>query len=287
VKLELVYVKEGEFQMGITKEEIDTILREDKDARRENYDDEHPRHKVEITKPFWLGKYAVTQQEFEKIMGFNPSYFSASAKGRDGEQYFDWSKPGGGKDKVQKMETTRFPVENVSWDNASAFCEELNRKHLNQLPEALRQAGYKFRLPTEAQWEYACRAGTETPFHFGKELNGKQANCLGNYPYGTTVKGTYLQRTCRVGSYDANAFGLYDMYGNVYQWCEDYYDPKFYSSGALKDPFNSQKGAETLRVLRGGSWFGGAWYCRAACRTWHAPSIRLYLVGFRVALRLD
>jgi formylglycine-generating enzyme required for sulfatase activity/serine/threonine protein kinase len=289
VKLELVYVKEGEFQMGSTKEEIDTILREDKDAKREWYDPEQPRHRVEITKPFWLGKYAVTQEQYTRLTGKpNPSWFCAT---------------GSGKSKVQGMDTSRFPVENVSWDEATAFCDELNRKHLDQLPEVLRQAGYTFRLPTEAQWEYACRAGTETPFHFGKELNGTQANCDGNHPYGTPVQGPFLGRTCPVGSepYQPNAFGLYDMHANVWQWCADYYDPKYYGNSPLKDPFNSPKGepespkgpfngqkAEAKRhVVRGGSSFNRARYCRAAYRRWYAPGDRISLVGFRVALRLD
>src|SRR5262249_44619049 len=135
--------------------------------------------------------------------------------------------------------------------------------------------------------EYACRAGTQTPFHFGKELNGKQANCLGNSPYGTDVKGPVLGRTCRVGSYEANAFGLYDMHGNVWQWCADYYDPKFYNNGLMKDPFNGQKGGEGRRVLRGGALDSGAKSCRAAFRHWYDPAFRHGSIGFRVALRLD
>jgi formylglycine-generating enzyme required for sulfatase activity len=185
------------------------------------------------------------------------------------------------------MDTNRFPVENVSWDDATAFCEELNRKHLSQVPEGLRQAGYRFGLPTEAQWEYACRAGTETPYYFGKELNGKQANCDGAFPYGTQDKGPHLGRTCPVGSYEKNAFGLYDLHGNVYQWCEDYYDPKFYITSPLKDPFNGQKSAEDRRVLRGGSWNNNAWRCRAAFRNSYDPAGHVYRYGFRVAFRLD
>jgi formylglycine-generating enzyme required for sulfatase activity len=260
VKLELVHIKAGEFWMGASNGE--------KDAD----DDEKPRHRVEITKPFWLGKYAVTQQQYTRLTGKdNPSYFSAT---------------GSGKDKVQGMDTNRFPVENVSWDDATAFCEELNRKHLSQVP-ALRQVGYKFGLPTEAQWEYACCAGTETPYSFGKELNGKQANCDGTYPYGTAVKGPYLERTCPVGSYEKNAFGLYDMHGNVYQWCADYYDPKFYNKNYIKDPFNNKKSTEERRVLRGGSWHYGAWHCRAAFRFSTDRASRGNYSGFRVALRLD
>jgi formylglycine-generating enzyme required for sulfatase activity len=268
VKLELVYIKEGEFQMGSPEDEPErNPFTDQKEANAEK------RHRVQITKPFWLGKYAVTQEQYTRLTGKdNPSYFAAT---------------GGGKGDVKGMDTNRFPVETVSWNDATAFCEELNQKHLSKVPEALRRAGYKFGLPTEAQWEYACRAGTETPFYFGKVLNGKQANCDGNYPYGTTEKGPYLGRTCRVGSYDANAFGLYDMHGNVNQWCADWYDPKFYSTSPNKDPFNGQKGAEERRVVRGGSWSGDGGDCRAACRGRGDPADRDQYCGFRVAFRLD
>jgi formylglycine-generating enzyme required for sulfatase activity len=260
VKLELIYVKKGEFWMGASEGE------------EKGADDDNPRHRVQITKPFWLGKYAVTQEEYARLIG-KPDFIWFCAEGT-------------GKDKVRGMDTRRFPAEWVSWEDATAFCEELNRKHLSQLPE-LRRAGYKFRLPTEAQWEYACRAGTETPFHFGKDLNGTQANCKGTEPYGTAVKGPYLERTCQVGSYDANFWGLYDMHGNVWQWCADYYDPNFYRTGPLKDPFNGQRAAEDCRILRGGSWDMEAGLCRAAYRGRGTPGDHQHRFGFRVALCLD
>jgi formylglycine-generating enzyme required for sulfatase activity len=268
VMLGLAYIKQGEFWMGSSEDEPErNPFPEQKEPNAEK------RHRVQISKPFWLGKYAVTQQQYTRLTGKpNPSHFSAT---------------GGGKDQVKGEDTTRFPVENVSWNDATAFCEELNRKHLSQVPEGLRQAGYRFRLPTEAQWEYACRAGTQTPFSFGKELNGKQANCDGTHPYGTPDKGPYLKRTCPVGFYDANAFGLFDMHGNVWQWCADYYDPNFDNISPIKDPFNDKKGAEGARVIRGGAWGRSAGLCRAAFRGWRDPVIRDYLDGFRVALRLD
>jgi formylglycine-generating enzyme required for sulfatase activity len=260
VTLELVYIQEGEFGMGAPEGE------------RDSSGEEKPRHPVRITRPFWLGKYAVTQEQYQQVTGGNPSYFCTT---------------GGGKDKVPGMATNRFPVDQVSWDDAAAFCEELNRTHLTRVPEALRRAGYRFGLPTEAQWEYACRAGTKTPFHFGNELNGTQANCDGNHPYGTTVQGPYLQRTCRVGSYAANGFGLYDMHGNVWQWCADYYDPKYYHTSPGNDPFNSKKDADAHRVVRGGSFGINASACRAAYRGWGLPAERNCNSGFRVAIRLD
>jgi formylglycine-generating enzyme required for sulfatase activity len=268
VKLELVYVKEGEFWMGSPEDEPErNPLEGQKEANAEK------RHRVGITKPFWLGKYVVTQEQYTRLtQKDNPSWFGRYGRGRD---------------QVTGLDTSQFPVESVSWDDAVGFCEELNRKHWTQVPEALRLAGYRFRLPTEAQWEYACRAGTETPFHFGKELNGKQANCNGNYPYVTAEKGPYLGRTCRVGSYGANGSGLYDMHGNVWQWCADCYDPKYGSwLSPKKDPFNRKQDAMAPHVLRGGSWGYSAGECRAAYRFWFGTD-RSANVGFRVALCLD
>jgi formylglycine-generating enzyme required for sulfatase activity len=186
---------------------------------------------VRISKGFWMGQTEVTQGQWAAVMGSNPSNF----KGND------------------------LPVEMVSWDDAQAFITKLNQS----LPLT---GGWKYALPTEAQWEYACRAGTESAFHFGDTLNGKEANCDGNNPYGTSTKGPYLEKTVKVGSYAANAWGLYDMHGNVWEWCADSLD--FFV------PF---------RVFRGGSWRGNAQNCRAANRTRFTPAIRFNYLGFRVA----
>ena len=248
VKMEFVLIPPGKFQMGSPKDE-------------EKDDDDEEQHEVEITRPFYLGKYAVTQEQYEKIVGKNPSCLSA-------EGVFNAS--------VKGMDTRRFPVEQVSWDDAVSFCRALTN----------RDGKRRFGLPSEAEWEYACRAGTTTPFHFGKALNGDKVNCNGNYPYGTDEKGEYLERTCRVGSYAANAFGLYDMHGNVWECCQDYYGP--YKDLGIKDPLGTEKVDKNARVLRGGSWNCDAGICRAACRLWFAPSSRgCYGGGFRVAFRLD
>jgi formylglycine-generating enzyme required for sulfatase activity len=239
--MRLALIPPGEFQMGSPADE----------AERKS---DETQHRVRITRPFWLGVYEVTQEEWNLVMGSQPSYFSSS---------------GGGKDKVSGLDTSRFPVESVSWDDATEFCRRLSTRE-----------GQEYRLPTEAEWEYACRAGTTTAYHFGGVLNGDKANVDGNYPYGTTTKGKYLERTTRVGEYGANAFGLYDMHGNVLEWCRDWYDNKFYASAAIADPEN-MKEAE-YRVLRGGSWGSYARVSRSADRVRYTPAYRNFDCGLRV-----
>jgi formylglycine-generating enzyme required for sulfatase activity len=139
-----------------------------------------------------------------------------------------------------------------------------------------------FQSPSEAQWEYACRAGTTTPFHFGSQLNGRQANCDGTVPYGTDSEGPFLKKTTPVGKYPANAWGLYDMHGNVNELCADWYGD--YPDGPIKDPEGVSDGE--YRVLRGGSWSYDAVDCRAATRTLDLPNSRRHCGG-RVFLSLD
>jgi eukaryotic-like serine/threonine-protein kinase len=238
VKLEMVLIPAGKFMMGSP---------EDEEGRQKN----EVQHEVMISQSFYLGKYEVTQEQYEAVIGKNPSAFS----------------PRFWKQAVEGTDTRRFPVENVSWDEARACCRKLNQ----QQPQ---QQGWYFDLPTEAQWEYACRAGTTTPFHFGKELNGREANCNGNVPYGTNVKGPYLERPCRVGSYGPNAWGLYDMHGNVAEWCRDWYGPYSITGWHLVSD----------RVIRGGGWSGYAGRCRAAGRSLGKPeSNRNRHLGFRLA----
>jgi formylglycine-generating enzyme required for sulfatase activity len=169
---------------------------------------------VEIPEALHLGIHEVTQEQFEKVMGFNPSYFSTSATGRKGTGYESWSQPGGGKHKVKGLGSTGdLPVENVSWGEAVEFC-----KKLSVLP-AEQRAGRTYRLPSEAEWEYACRGGATAyqVFHFGNSLSSEQANFRGTMPFGGAAQGRWLERTCKVGSYKPNAFGLYDMHGNVWE----------------------------------------------------------------------
>ena len=228
--MEFIYVKPGTFLMGSPVTE------------KYRCDDE-TQHEVTISKPFYLGKYPVTQAQWQTVMGYNPSCL------------------------LHKGE--RLPVENVSWEDAVSFCNKVNQK-----------TGQGFCLPTEAQWEYACRAGTTTPFYFGSELNGTQANCNGNYPYGTTIKGPRLGKTSPVGSYPANGWGLHDMHGNVLELCLDWYGA--YGNSRVTDPQGAQSGEK--RVMRGGSWFNFALYCRSAYRNSYNPIFHDITVGFRVCL---
>ena len=211
-------------------------------------------HHVRITKSFYLGVYEVSQEEFEKVMGKNSSAFRNLA-GHD---------------------TKRFPIEMVTWDDAVEFC-----KKLSALPEE-QQAGRRYRLPYEAEWEYACRAGSTTLFFYGDSLSSIQANFDGFLPYGGAPRGPNLQRPSAVGSFRPNAFGLYDMHGNVYEWCADKYDRNYYEKSPVKDPKGPQAG-ESLRVLRGGSWNGIARLCRSADRYYDSPTRTYNDYGFRLA----
>jgi formylglycine-generating enzyme required for sulfatase activity len=214
--------------------------------------DEGPQHEVEITRPFYLGIHQLTQEQYEKVMGTNPSHFT--------------NKKGGG---------ANHPIEQVSWEEAVEFCRKLSA-----LP-AEKVAGRTYRLPTEAEWEYACRGGANSskPFSFGDSLSSTQVNFDGRNPYGGAATGPYRQRTTPVGTYKPNAFGLFDMHGNVWEWCQDWYDENYYNQSPQQDPQGPQYGS--YRVLRGGSWNGNGRNCRSALRDWNAPGIR-YDIGFRV-----
>jgi formylglycine-generating enzyme required for sulfatase activity len=258
IGMQFALIPAGEFQMGSPQSET-------------NWEDDESQHRVRITKPFYLGEYEVTQAEYEKVMGTNPSYFQNSESVTNNA--------------VIGMDTRRFPVEEVRWDDAVEFCRKLSA-----IP-AERREGRVYRLPTEAEWEYACRAGTTTPFHFGSELNGTEANCGGGISYGTTTQGLYLtqgpcpKRTTAVGSYAPNAFGLYDMHGNVWEWCHDWYDWDYYQGSPTDDPQGPP--TASYRVIRGGGWNNFARFCRAAIRSGSAPSNQRSDLGFRVALNVS
>ena len=199
-------------------------------------------HQVTLTHGFWMLETVMTQLMWEKTMGNNPSLFKGS----------------------------KLPVETVSWNNCQEYITKLNAL-LAGTPGV--PAGYKFSLPTEAQWEYACRAGTTTAYHFGDSLNQDQAN------FGTNF-GRNVQKTTEVGIYPANAWGLYDMHGNVSEWCADWYGD--YPSGAVTDPTGATFGSN--RVVRGGRAIVNAGGFRSADRSSTAPSSRGDGIGFRLAL---
>jgi uncharacterized protein (TIGR02996 family) len=218
--------------------------------------DEFPRHEVVITRPFYLGVMHVTQRQYVELMGRNPSTFVP------GTSY-----------PVRAKSTADYPVDGITFEMAEEFCTLLSR-----LPEE-RTAGRTYRLPTEAEWEYACRACTRTAFAFGDTLNSRQANFDGNYPYGRSARGRYLRRTCKAGSFAPNAFGLYDMHGQLCEWCSDRYQIDYYATSPRQDPQGPETGQRG--VLRGGSWIDNGWHCRSADRSTREAA---HYVGLRVAM---
>jgi formylglycine-generating enzyme required for sulfatase activity len=253
IGMKLVFVKPGVFLMGSPSTEED------------RNDDEH-QHEVEITRPFYVGVHEVTQEQYECVMLKNPSWFSPI---------------GGGQNQVKGMDTRQFPVDSVSWEDAVKFC-----RRLSELPEE-KMNERTYRLPTEAEWEYICRGGPffkkpSPPFYFGNSLSPTQANFDGNYPYGGAAKDVYLERPTKVGSYPANPLGLYDLHGNVWEWCADWYDAKYYNRSPRQDPQGPENGER--RVMRGGSWYNHGRDCRAAYRISLAPGGHGNFYGFRVVL---
>jgi formylglycine-generating enzyme required for sulfatase activity len=259
VKMNLVRIDPGTFRMGSPETEA------------ERDPDSEFQHEVTITRAFYIGVYTVTQAQYRQVIAKNPSNFSAT---------------GTGKDKVAGMNTDDFPVEMVTWHAAMDFCRAVSgRAELNS-------KGWTMDLPTEAEWEYACRAGTTSAFHYGDFLSGKQANFSSESPYGAAPKVPRLNRTCYVGGYRPNSWGLYDMHGNVLQWCKDWYGKDYYRSSGRSDPLNETP--DVGRVLRGGSWYASAKLCRSAQRLHDEPGItRQYddsgwlvaIIGFRVVVR--
>jgi formylglycine-generating enzyme required for sulfatase activity len=238
IGMKLKLIPAGTFDMGAAEGEQDA----DKDDEKQ--------HRVTITKPFYMGIHEVTQKQFRQVLRFNPSHFSRAGKG---------------KEKVKGLDTDDFPVENVSWEQAKRFCEEMSKL------ETEKKAGRTYGLPTEAQWEYACRAGTRSAFSFGKNSSSTEANFSGAF-----------KRTRKVGSYAANALGLYDMHGNVAEWCSDWYKRGFYGKDSREDPKGPARGEE--RVFRGGGWSDPAALCRSASRDRKRPGSQDNILGFRVVL---
>jgi eukaryotic-like serine/threonine-protein kinase len=233
IDLDMVAIPAGEFVMGSPSDEL------------ERGDSEGPQHTVTVP-AFFMGRFAVTQAQYQRLMGENPSYFTENGASR--------------------------PVERVSWRDATAFCEKLSQ-----------QAGRAYRLPSEAEWEYACRAGTTTPFYFGPTITTNLANYDGNYTYGNGAKGVYREQTTEVGSFPPNAFGLYDMHGNVSEWCADHMHKNYEGAPTNGTAWLSDDEA-AFWLLRGGSWINLPRFCRSAFRISNLPLLRSNRVGFRVVV---
>jgi formylglycine-generating enzyme required for sulfatase activity len=218
-------------------------------ADEAQHEDDEALHGVTLTEPFDLAKTELTQAQYRALTGKDPSRFKGD----------------------------RLPVEQVSWEEARDYAARLTQK---------RDDHHAYRLPTEAEWEYACRGGRPSSLPFGtgagRSLSSDGANCNGSLPYGGAEKGPSLQKTCAVGSYEVNALGLCDMHGNVWELCADRYGPYPVKDGT--NPTGPNEGPD--RVLRGGSWYNNAGDCRAAHRFSNGPGLRNQDVGFRLARSL-
>jgi formylglycine-generating enzyme required for sulfatase activity len=219
------------------------------------------RHNVTIS-PFYMGKYEVTQNEYQSIMKDTPSNFKGSKR----------------------------PVESVSWYNAILFCNKLSEKRgltpvyaIDGTSVGWDKNANGYRLPTEAEWEYACRAGTDTPFNTGMNITTEQANYDGNWPYNNNAQGAFLERTLPVGSFPANPWGLYDMHGNVYEWCWDWHAT--YSREDQTNPTGPASGS--YHVIRGGSWVNSGYALRSASRGVYLTADGNERIGFRIARNAD
>ena len=230
VKLELAWIPPGEFEMGA----------------HGGPSTEEPAHKVRFAKGFWMGRYEVTQEQWQQVMGSNPAHFKGE----------------------------KNPVEQVSWDD----CQEFLRR-VNQYPTVTNEQ-FCFRLPSEAEWEYACRAGTSTAVHYGNNMDSSMANFNGNYPAGEGAKGEDRQRTVPAGSFPPNAWGLHDMHGNVWEWCEDCYHENYVNAPLDGSAWLTPPGSN--RIARGGAWIATADCCFSSHRFWLYSNARRSFVGFRV-----
>ncbi|NCQ97198.1 MAG: formylglycine-generating enzyme family protein [Microcystis wesenbergii Mw_QC_S_20081001_S30D] len=245
ITLEMVAIAGGTFLMGSSTNEKDS------------YEDERPQHEVTVP-PFAMGKYPITQSQWraiaertdlkvEKDLDLNPAHFK------------------------DRPDSDRRPVEQVNWYDAVEFCARLSKLTVRE-----------YRLPSEAEWEYACRARTTTPFYFGETITGELANYIASNTYAGEAKGKYRKETTPVGQFPPNAFGLYDMHGNVWEWCADTWHDNY--DGAPTDgSVWIENGNDNRSPLRGGSWFYFPFLCRSACRNFYFRRDYIsFSCGFRV-----
>ncbi|WP_419548118.1 SUMF1/EgtB/PvdO family nonheme iron enzyme [Microcystis sp.] len=248
ITLEMVAIPGGTFLMGTEDEEIERLV---KKFNWDGFRSERPQHRVTVSS-FYMGRYPITQSQWKAIaatakididLETNPSNFKGD----------------------------ELPVESVNWYEATEFCKRLSRETKRE-----------YRLPSEAEWEYACRAGTTTPFYFGETITGKFANYRASETYAEEAKGEYRQQTTPVGQFPPNAFGLYDMHGNVWEWCADTWHDNY--DGAPTDgSVWIKNGNDNRSPLRGGFWYNDPDYCRSACRTdGSRRGNSVYDYGFRV-----
>jgi formylglycine-generating enzyme required for sulfatase activity len=240
VAMDMLWVPSGTFTMGSPTTEA---------GRQSDREDEH---NVSLTQGFYLGKYEVTQAQYEAVIGTNPSEFNATGNGNR-------------------------PVEKVNWTEAVAFCTQLTTQEqaAGRLP-----AGWAYVLPTESQWEYACRAGTTTAYSWGATIASSNANY--NWDGGVN-DGNDFKQTRDVGQYAANPWGFFDMHGNVWEWTADWYQAAYPIGNPVIDPTGPASGS--YRVIRGGSWNNTGPYLRSAARYSNTPSYRSYGFGFRVGFQ--
>ncbi len=260
--LDMMLIPAGTFQMGQPDAETAELIRlVGEDDYQNYYANELPRQAVTV-QSFFMGKYPVTQTQWRAVATYpaegqelnaDPSHFKGNNR----------------------------PVEQVSWDDATEFCRRLSKR-----------TGRTYRLPSEAEWEYACRAGTTTPFHFGETISDELANyCAQDREidgttdkgtYGRGIRGQYRKEPTEAGQFPANQFGLYDMHGNVWEWCEDDWHNNYNGAPSDGSAWVESDRTETLRVLRGGSWDDPPEYCRSAFRGSFTRVSRFNDIGFRV-----
>jgi len=292
VKLKLVLIPPGTFRMGSTDEQINAVSKDFSDVRRDSIESERPAREVTLDHVFFIGKYEVSRAEFRQFVE-DVDYLTEAERNGGGsqgwdaekrefrkDQSFTWKRPG-------IAQTDDHPVVHVSWNDAQLFCRWLSERRGGTL------MGRRLRLPSEAEWEYVCRAGSVTRFSFGDDPellpeNGNVGDATAKKEFRNwdTIHGEDgFVFTSPVGKFRPNAFGLFDLHGNVWEWCEDWYGP--YDTLPLTDPIRTERATDDARILRGGSWFTKPGSCRSASRLRFVPYYRSAYFGFRVCLRLE